>query len=407
MISFALSPGVQLPAPALGATGEREFVRRYAGRQGRAWLCRHRRVESHRDTSRASSWRDSRDGGGHVASLPFGREAAQAAHDPVRAAQVSARWCCARQRGADVAARRHRRHLRDPYRPAIGPAAALAAGSAHALDGRINACQEALVSGPIRPKQHGASGLLTGRFLAGRRQGNLTVDQRAALEAAVTGSERRPARTMLVERDAVLHQSTMLVEGMMCRYVEDLDGLRQLVALHVPGDFVDLHGYPLRRLDHDVATLSACEVAYVPHAVLDRIIGDDPELGRKLWYSTMLDAAMHRAWLFRLGRLDASGRVAHLLCEIDARLGAVGLSDGRRFALPLTQLDLAEACGLTSVHVNRVLRQLREDRLCTFRHGMVEILDPRGLARRGQFDPDFLYLEDGVAQRLGVLTSAA
>ena len=270
------------------------------------------------------------------------------------------------------------------------------------LDAKLDACQEALilVVDPAIPLW--SSGLLTGRFLAGRRQGNLTADQRAALEAAVTGKERLAARTVLVERDERLHRSTMLVDGMMCRYFEDFQGLRQLVALHVPGDFVDLHGYPLLRLDHDVGTLSACDVAYVPHAALDRIVAEDPELGRKLWYSTMLDAAMHRAWLFRLGRLDASGRVAHLLCEIDARLGAVGLSDGRRYALPLTQLDLAEACGLTSVHVNRVLRQLREDGLCTFRSGMVEIPDPRGLARRGQFDPDYLYLDDGVAQRLGI-----
>ena len=260
--------------------------------------------------------------------------------------------------------------------------------------------------GSLGPGSRGVLGLLTGRFLAGRRQGNLTAGQRDAIEAAVTGTERLPARTVLVERDATLHRSTMLVEGMTCRYFEDLQGLRQLVALHVAGDFVDLHGYPLQQLDHDVATLSACEVAYVPHAALDRIVAEDPELGRKLWYSTMLDAAMHRAWLFRLGRLDACGRVAHLLCEIDARLGAVGLSDGRRFALPLTQLDLAEACGLTSVHVNRVLRQLREDRLCTFRAGMVDILDPRGLARRGQFDADYLYLDDDVARRLGVSSAA-
>lgn len=244
------------------------------------------------------------------------------------------------------------------------------------------------------------------RFLAGRRHGRLAPEQSARLEAAVIGTRRLSARTVLVEANTPLHQSTMLIEGMMCRYFEDMQGLRQLVALHVAGDFVDLHGYPLRQLDHEVATLSACEVAFVPHAAIDRIIEQDAQFGRKLWYATMLDAAMHRAWLFRLGRLDAIGRVAHMFCEIDARLGAVGLSDGRRFGLPLTQLDLAEACGLTSVHVNRVLRQLREERLCTFRAGTVDILDPRGLARRGQFDPDYLYLEEGIARRLGVLAAA-
>lgn len=248
--------------------------------------------------------------------------------------------------------------------------------------------------------------LLTARFLAGRRHGQLTSEQSAQLEAAVIGTRRLAPRTVLVEANTPLHQSTILVEGMMCRYFEDLQGLRQLVALHVAGDFVDLHGYPLRQLDHEIATLSACEVAFVPHAALDRIVEQDAQLARRLWYATMLDAAMHRAWLFRLGRLDAVGRVAHMFCEIDVRLGAVGLSDGRRFGLPLTQLDLAETCGLTSVHVNRVLRQLREERLCTFRAGTVEILDPRGLARRGQFDPGYLYLDESVAQRLGISAPA-
>lgn len=116
-------------------------------------------------------------------------------------------------------------------------------------------------------------------------------------------------------------------------------------------------------------------------------------MARKLWFSTLIDAAMHRAWLFRVGRLDATGRVAHFLCEMNARLSAAGLSDGRLFNLALTQSDLAEICGFTTVHVNRVLRQLREARLCMVRFSIVEIVDLPGLMRRGDFDPAYLYLE--------------
>jgi CRP-like cAMP-binding protein len=148
----------------------------------------------------------------------------------------------------------------------------------------------------------------------------------------------------------------------------------------------------LKKLDHDVVTLTAVKVAFVRHADLDAITRDHPALTRKLWYATLLDAAMHREWLFRLGRLDAIERISHFLSETNARLKAIGLSDGRRFRLPITQTDLAEICGLTTVHVNRVLRQLRDDGLCVFRSSTVDISDPDLLAQRGQFDAGYLHL---------------
>lgn len=236
--------------------------------------------------------------------------------------------------------------------------------------------------------------MFTERFLRGRRGVVIEPDERAELETAISKVLTLEPRTTIITEGQKLSQSTLLVEGFMCRYIDDRAGHRQLVAVHVPGDFVDLHAYPLKSLDHDVATLTAATVATVPHKALDTITRDRPDLARKLWYSTLLDAAMHRAWLFRLGRLDAAGRVAHFLCETSARLRPVGLSDGRSFALGITQTDLAEVCGLTNVHVNRVMRQLREDKLCVFRSSLVEILEWDRLAARGQFDPTYLYLAD-------------
>lgn len=247
--------------------------------------------------------------------------------------------------------------------------------------------------------------MVTERFLRHRRGALLRPEERAVLEAGVSGIRHLEPRQTLVRAGDVLRESTLLVDGIMSRYRDDRRGLRQLVAIHVPGDFVDLHGYPLQVLDHDVATLTAATVAAVPHEALDRILEQHPRLTRKLWYSTLLDAAIHRAWLFRLGRLDAGGRIAHFLCETDARLQAVGLSDGRRFALNLTQADLSEICGLTSIHINRVLRGMREERIVTFRAGEVEILDPQALRRRGQFDPGYLYLDDDAVA--GVARDAA
>ncbi len=231
------------------------------------------------------------------------------------------------------------------------------------------------------------------RFLRNRQGATIDATERATLEASISEVRTAAARSTLVRAGDPLNHSTLLVEGFLCRYIDDRHGRRQLVAVHVPGDFVDLHGYPLRHLDHDIAALTPATVATVPHGALDRIVADQPELARKLWYSTLLDAATHRAWLFRLGRLNAEGRVAHFLCELNARLMAVGLSDGRRFAFGVTQTDLAEACGITNVHINRVLRSLREDGLCAFRSQTVDLLDLGNLARRGEFDPQYLYLE--------------
>lgn len=233
--------------------------------------------------------------------------------------------------------------------------------------------------------------MFTERFLRDKRGVSLDVAERARIEAAISEIKTVPARKTIARAGEPLNQSTLLIEGIMSRYLDDREGLRQLVAIHLPGDFLDLHAFPLKVLDHDVATLTAATVATVPHSELEAIMEQMPQLGRKLWFATLLDAAIHRAWLFRLGRLDATGRVAHFLCETNARLFSAGLSDGRRFALALTQADLAEICGLTVVHVNRVMRQLREEKYCVFRSSLVEILDPARLTARGQFDPAYLY----------------
>lgn len=234
--------------------------------------------------------------------------------------------------------------------------------------------------------------MFTERFLRDKRGVHLEPAERLRLEAAISEVRTLDPRTNIVLAGETLHHSTLLLEGILSRYIDDRSGNRQLVAVHVAGDFVDLHAFPLKVLDHDVATMTAATVAIVPHRELDTILHEMPEMGRKLWFATLVDAAIHRAWLFRLGRLDAVGRVAHFLCETNARLVAAGLSDGRRFALGLTQLDLAEICGLTNVHVNRVLRQLREERMCVFRSSLVEILDLPRLAARAEFDPAYLYL---------------
>ncbi|MFS0736236.1 Crp/Fnr family transcriptional regulator [Sphingomonas sp. 1P06PA] len=236
--------------------------------------------------------------------------------------------------------------------------------------------------------------MITTNFLRGRRRRELSQHEKAVLEASVSEVRRLPRRTTIVRQGQPVENSTLLLEGVMLRYMDDREGHRQVVAIHIAGDFVDLHGYPLAWLDHDVATASACRVALVPHRNLEAITHQEPHLARLLWFSTLLDAAMHREWIFRIGRLGAAGRIAHLFCELNVRLGAIGLSNGRSYRLALTQIDLGEACGLTSIHVNRTLRVLREDGLVTFEKGQVTIQDWDRLRRLAEFDPAYLYLSD-------------
>jgi len=233
--------------------------------------------------------------------------------------------------------------------------------------------------------------MITDKFLQGRHRDELTPTEVAVLENSVGAVVTFEARHDLVLHGERIDRSMLLVEGFICRYMDGIDGDRQLVALHVPGDFVDLHGYPMRQLDHDVATVTKCTVATFPHDAVERMVVDHPNLGRLLWFSTLLDAAMHREWIFRLGRLAALGRMAHLFAEIGTRLQMVGISDGLSFALPLQHSDLASACGITTVHTSRVLRELRERGIVTFSGGEVKVLDLAALHAVAEFDDGYLY----------------
>lgn len=233
--------------------------------------------------------------------------------------------------------------------------------------------------------------MLTAKFLMGRHREELSDTEIDVLENSVGSIVTFEPRRDIVRHGERVNRSMLLVDGFICRYMDGLDGSRQLVALHVPGDFVDLHGYPMRQLDHDVATLTACTVAAFPHDAVERMVVGYPNLGRLLWFSTLLDAAMHREWIFRLGHLGASGRLAHFFAEIGRRLQMVALSDGLRFALPMQQADLAAACGMTSVHANRCLRELRETGVVTFSSGEVVVHDLDKLHAVAEFDERYLY----------------
>lgn len=224
------------------------------------------------------------------------------------------------------------------------------------------------------------------------RRDVLGDDETAALVEAIGEVRVHPEGDTLVRAHTPTGNSTLLLQGMLGRVYQMADGRRQIVALHVPGDFVDLHSLLLKKLDHDVVALTDVRVATFPHAGLRQITERQPHLTRMLWLLTLIDAAIHREWVARLGH-SAAVRVARLLCELYCKLTIVGLATPEGFTLDLTQGDIGEMTGLTTVHVNRTLRKLREAGLAVVRGGYASIPDIKKLSAFAQFDPTYLYLE--------------
>ena len=221
---------------------------------------------------------------------------------------------------------------------------------------------------------------------------HLSPDQFERLIATMSEVRVVEGHTTVSERGSPLDESLLLCDGLMGRYISDRKGARRrLVALQVPGDFVDLHSFPLRRLDHDVACIEPCHLAVFKHADIHALLAEDADLGRKLWALTMIDTAIHRHWAFRVSAMRALERIANFLSEIEVRLSKGMQAEGDRFRMPLTQLELGEACGMSTVHVNRILRELREDDCLSLRDGHVTVLNRDRMQRIGGFDPYFLY----------------
>lgn len=186
-------------------------------------------------------------------------------------------------------------------------------------------------------------------------------------------------------------QCCLLVEGFACRSKTTEAGKRQILSIHVAGDILDLQSLHLQVMDHDLTTLSRSQVGFISHDALRSINRERPAIAAALWRETLIEAAAFREWIVNVGRRPAIHRMAHLMAETSARLEAVGLSAQGRFELPMTQLDLADALGLTPVHVNRVLQELRRSGVLELRKSSVVVLDAVQLKKIGGFDDLYLH----------------
>ena len=235
--------------------------------------------------------------------------------------------------------------------------------------------------------------MLTAHFKKLRLRTEISPEEERVIEGLVAETHRVGADVLLVRAGTELSSCLLLLDGWLVRSKDLPSGERQVTELHVAGDFADLHGFTLKRLDHDVMTLSECILAVVPHDRFKEITERYPRLARIYWMFTNVDAAITRELSLSLGQRSAISRMAHLFCELHARLDIVGRARSDGFELPLTQRELAECLGLTVVHANRTIQELRRRGLVELENRQLTIRDRRGLVGLAEFDPAYLYLE--------------
>ncbi len=234
---------------------------------------------------------------------------------------------------------------------------------------------------------------MTELFVA-RLESHMSLDpaDRAGLMALPAQLRQFSGRNSSLSGKLTENHVHVLEDGFACRYRDLPDGRRQILSLLIPGDIIDLRQFVLGGAQPQLAALSPLSMSAIPNTNLLKLLETSPRATRALWSTTLVEESICREWLVSIGKRSALERVAHLLCEIYLRLAAVGRIEGPRFSLPLTQSELADVLGLSTVHVNRTLQELRKSELIAFQSGIVEMFDFDTLARLGLFSPSYLHL---------------
>jgi CRP-like cAMP-binding protein len=204
-----------------------------------------------------------------------------------------------------------------------------------------------------------------------------------------------PGSYMIREGDLPKH-CCVLVSGFAFRHKTTGDGQRQILSIHMAGEFIDLHNIYLETSDHNIQALSRAEIAFVPRGAVSDLAAARPGVARALWTDTLIDAAIFREWVVNVGRRTSISRIAHLLCEVALRMEAADLSKDGKYQLPLTQEQIADATGLTPVHVNRVLKELGRLGLILRDKRSVSIPDWDQLRHIGDFNARYLHLDSNL-----------
>lgn len=206
------------------------------------------------------------------------------------------------------------------------------------------------------------------------------------LRLAVTVKEIGADTPIIREGDKPFN-CCMLIKGFCVRAKTTAQGKRQILSVHIPGDIPDLQSLHLPVMDHELRTLSTSTVGFMSHTSIRQLARSRPLVAEALWRQTLIDAVLFRDWIVNIGRRSAEQRLVHLFIELYQRLSVVGLVNNEAYDLPMTQTDLADATGLTPVHVSRVLKSLREHGLIQMRRSVVTIGNTTRLSEWARFNP--------------------
>jgi CRP-like cAMP-binding protein len=221
-------------------------------------------------------------------------------------------------------------------------------------------------------------------------------EKQVLIEAVVRTRDLRPGEDLIQEGEQP-SDCHVILEGVLCRYKLLREGKRQITGFQIAGD---LCGLLMGRMDHSVGTLTTAKVGVIPYQTLRWIMERHARLTQALWQEMLIDASIAREWIANLGRRSAYQRLAHLLCEMSVRFQAIGrVADGMSFEWLLTQAEVADAMGLSTVHVNRILQQLRAEGLIVMQGNEVQVLNWHNLQEAGEFTPDYLFLGSDVGDR--------
>jgi CRP-like cAMP-binding protein len=187
-------------------------------------------------------------------------------------------------------------------------------------------------------------------------------------------------------------RSCFVLKGITYSYKFAAAGKRQILSFHIAGDAPDLQSLHLPVLDISIGSITACTIGFVEHEALHALCASSPRIAAALWRETLIESAIFREWMTSIGRRLAYPRVAHFLCEYYQRMNAVGLSDGQTMSFPLSQEEIGDALGLSTVHINRVLQALRAADAISLKNAVLKVLDWEKLQEIGEFDPTYLHL---------------
>ncbi len=223
------------------------------------------------------------------------------------------------------------------------------------------------------------------------RLGPLGPDDIAALSAATALRRSVPPKHDLIREGDRPGPVFVMLDGWACRYKILPNGTRQILAFMMPGDSCDLHAGLLAEMDHSIQTITRALVSTIERAAMDAILYNRREVAKAVYVAQLIDEGTMRAWITSMGRRASIERVAHLMCELYLRARNIGLNTETRLTLPLSQLLVADSLGMTPVHLNRVLKELRLSGAMTFQRGKLSITDPQKLVQIAGFDENYLH----------------